>query len=907
MKKHRFTLQYKILSVTVLIVICLLGFVMIMHDRINTLQRETSFISHQDREIASLANKIEKNILDMETGQRGYIITGDDKYLEPYDLGKAQWKASYDKLSLLNANDSLQLQRLVDIENSIQHWIKQSGDYVIELKKEGQEAEILRYFNSDDGKDQMDQIRSQFSTYRETMNENTNTLIAEQADRNKLLLEFLYIAWAIIAITSVVASWIISRAIVSTIRKVTHTIAGLDSSVDMKTRVEITTNDEIRDLSVATNHLIDMQQERIWIQDHANDLLSRYQGITLVSQLGDIFLSKTAEVIDYPYSALYIRTQEHDQDLLNRTSTFGGSSNITDHRTFQIGEGLVGQCAKEARLMHIQDLPENYINIQSGLGVSAPKSLLLFPVSFSDEVVAVVEIATFSPLTERQIEFLDSISDAFGAAINSTISSMRIDQLLEQSQRLNEELQVYTEELQTQSEELQIQTESLHATNRKLEEKNLLAERKSFEAEQAQIELAQSAELLRQSSQYKSEFLANMSHELRTPLNGILLLSEFLMENQSGALSEEDIEFSQAIHSSGQDLLRLINDILDLSKVEAGKLNIEIEAINLTEIPEAMLQSFNRLSRKKEIPFHIQIGEGLPTLFYSDAQRVRQIIINLLSNAFKFTAKGSVILEIRLATKDELVKLGNLETGLFIAFAIKDTGIGIPYAKQSIIFEAFQQADGNTERQYGGTGLGLSISRELAILLGGRITVESQVGMGSVFTVYLPLKLQDNPSLEETTEKVVDLSHEEEGSVALAAATSENISSDFTSLNHKHVLIVDDDERNLFALSNMLRKRGLQVTTAADGERGIHALEQSVSIDIVLMDIMMPVMNGYEAINRIREIPTKKEIPIIALTAKALKEDKAKILQAGATDYLSKPINLDRLLALMQLLLTSDS
>lgn len=905
MKKHRFTVQYKILSVTVLIVICLLGFVLVMHDRINTLQRETSFISHQDREITSLANKIEKNILDMETGQRGYMITGDDKYLEPYNWGKAQWKVNYDELSVLTANDSLQLQRLVDIKNSIQQWIKQSGDYVIELKKEGQEAEILQYFNSDDGKDQMDQIRNQFSAYRETMNENTNTLIAEQADRNKLLLDFLYIAWAIIAIASVVASWIISHAIVSTIRKVTHTIAGLDSTVDMNTRVEITTNDEIRDLSVATNQLIDTQQERIWIQDHANDLLSRYQGITRVSQLGDIFLSKTAEVIGYPYSALYIRTQEQYQDLLNRTSTFGGSSNNTDHRTFHIGEGLVGQCAKEARLMHILDLPEHYINIQSGLGVSAPKSLLLLPVSFSGEVVAVVEIATFSPLTERQIKFLESISDAFGAAINSTISSMRIDQLLEQSQCLNEELQVYTEELQTQSEELQIQTESLHTSNRKLEEKNLLAERKSFEAEQARIELAESAELLRQSSQYKSEFLANMSHELRTPLNGILLLSEFLMENQSGALSAEDIEFSQAIHSSGQDLLTLINDILDLSKVEAGKLNIEIEAINLTEIPEAMLQSFNQLSRKKEIPFHIQIGEDLPPLFYSDAQRVRQIIINLLSNAFKFTAKGSVTLEIRLATKDDLVKLGNLETGLFIAFAIKDTGIGIPHEKQSVIFEAFQQADGNTERQYGGTGLGLSISKELATLLGGRITVESQEGMGSVFTVYLPLKLQD-PSLEETTEKAA-LIHEEKSSIALAAATSENTSSNFTSLNDKHVLIVDEDEQNLFALSNTLRKRGLQVTTAADGEKGIYALEQSASIDIVLMDIMMPVMNGYEVITRIREIPAGKEIPIIALTAKAMKEDKAKILQAGATDYLSKPINLDRLLALMQLILHSDS
>ncbi|AIQ38402.1 hypothetical protein R50345_29595 [Paenibacillus sp. FSL R5-0345] len=898
-------MQYKILSITVFIVICLLGFVIVMHDRINALQRETSFISHQDRKITSLANQIEKNILDMETGQRGYIITGDDKYLEPYNLGKAQWKANYDELSMLTANDSLQHQRLIGIENSIQQWIKQSGDYIIELKKEGQQAGILRYFNSDDGKEQMDQIRNQINTYRETMNQNTNDLISGQADRNKLLLELLYIAWAVIAIASLVASWMISHAIVSTIRKVTRTIAGLNSTDDMKTRVEITTNDEIRDLSVATNHLIDTQQERIWMQDHANDLLSRYQGITRVSQLGDVFLGKTAEVIGYPYGALYIRTQDHNRDLLNRTSTYAGNSGITDHRPFLIGEGLVGQCAKEARLMHLQDLPENYISIQSGLGLSAPKSLLLLPVSFSGEVVAVVEIATFSPLTEPQIDFLESISNAFGAAINSTISSMRIDQLLEQSQRLNEELQVYTEELQTQSEELQIQTESLHATNRKLEDKNFLAELKTLEAEKAQAELARSAELLRQSSQYKSEFLANMSHELRTPLNGILLLSEFLMENQSGALSGEDIEFSQAIHSSGQDLLTLINDILDLSKVEAGKLNIEIEAINLTEIPEAMIQSFSQLSRKKEIPFHIQLGEDLPPLFYSDAQRVRQIIINLLSNAFKFTAKGSVTLEIRLATKDELLSLGNLETGLFIAFAIKDTGIGIPHEKQSIIFEAFQQANGNTERQYGGTGLGLSISRELATLLGGGITVESQEGKGSVFTVYLPLELQD-PSLEETAEKV-ELNQEEESSVALAAATSENTGSDFTSLNHKHVLIVDDDERNLFALSNTLRKRGLQVTTATDGEKGIYALEQSASIDIVLMDIMMPVMNGYEAITRIRQMPTRKRIPIIALTAKAMKEDKAKILQAGATDYLSKPINLDRLLALMQLILTSDA
>ena len=901
-KKHRFTLQYKIMSITILILLCLLGFVIVVHGRINALQEETSFISHQDREITNLTNQIEKNILDMETGQRGYIITGDDKYLEPYNQGKALWEDNYDKLSMLMDNDFLQLQRLVSIRDSVEQWIELTGDYVIQLKKDGQEAEILRYYASDVGKDQMDSIRNQINTYRETMNENTNNLIAGQGDRNRLLLELLYFAWAIIAITAVTSSWIITRMIVNTIRKVTHTIESLDSAKDMGTRVEITTNDEISDLSFATNQLLDKQQERMWIQDNANNLMSQYQGITQVSELGDIFLSKTAEIIDYPYGAVYIRTQEHDQDFLVRIAAFAGSSNMPEHEAFDYGQGLIGQCAKEARIMHIKDLPEHYISIRSGLGVSAPKSLLLIPISFSGEVISVVEIASFTLLTELQIKFLESVSDQFGAAINSAISSMRIDQLLEQSQRLNEELQVYTEELQTQSEELQIQTESLHVTNRKLEDKNFLAEQKSLEAKKAQVELSQYAELLRQNSQYKSEFLANMSHELRTPLNGILLLSEFLMENQGGNLSAEDIEFSEAIYSSGQDLLTLINDILDLSKVEAGMLNIEIEAVSLSEIPEAMIQNFSQLSRKKAIPLHIQLGSDVPDLIYSDAQRLRQIIINLLSNAFKFTAQGSVTFEIRLASDTETQKLGAWGAGPFLAFVVKDTGIGISKEKQSIIFDAFRQAEGHIERQYGGTGLGLSISKGLATLLGGTIMLESVEGVGSAFALYLPLEYQA-ASPNKLPDKLTIVN--EVVSVEAAATTAIGEASvDFSSLFDKHVLIVDDDERNLFALSNTLRKRGLRVTTASDGEKALAELEKSESIDIVLMDIMMPVMNGYEAIARIRQMPDRKDLPIIALTAKAMKEDEGKVLKAGATDYLSKPIQLDRLLALMQMILS---
>lgn len=899
MKKFRFTIKQKILSLTILIIVCLLAFVIVIHWRINSLQQETNFITHQDRQITSLTNQIEKNILDMETDQRGYVITGDDKFLEPFRQGLAAWETNFDELSILNAMDSVQQSRLQSIKNNIEQWIELSAQHVIQLKKAGEDGQVGEFFKTNSSIDQMDHIRNQISAFRDNRNENTNRLITNQADRNTVLLELLYIVWFLIAAAAVSASVVIARSISRTASQITGTLTDLVKVENLNTRISITSNDEISDLGQAVNLLLDNQQERLRLQQQEKEMLSEYQGITQTALLGDVYLSKLAKIMDYPYATLYVRTQDNGQDFLTRVSAFAGTAVGSDHEQVNFGEGLVGQCAKEGRLIHVDHLPEPYIHIRSGLGAASPQSLVLIPVSFLGEVLAVVEIASFKPLSSLHILFLESTSGHFGAALNGALSSMKIDGLLKESQSLNEELQVYTEELQTQSEELHIQTEILHDTNKKLEEKQVLAEQKTLEAEQAQEELTQYAKILQQSTQYKSEFLANMSHELRTPLNGILLLSEFLMENQSERLGDEEVEFSQAIHSAGQDLLALINDILDLSKVEAGKMNIEIEAVNITEIPEMVLQSFGQLSRKKELPFHVHLEEGVPEIIYTDAQRLRQILSNLLSNAFKFTIQGSVTFRIGIASLDELEPFEDAQDSHYIRFSVTDTGIGISENKQALIFDAFQQADGHTEREYGGTGLGLSITKQLVSLLGGKISLVSEKGAGSTFNVYLPparhaAVYEEQHPLPEKPAETPD---------ELVAAAGTGYYNDYSLLADKEVLIVDDDERNLFALTKILEKNGLNVTKATNGQEAVEYLQTGAAVDMILMDIIMPVMNGYDTIKWIRQMPFRQETPVIALTAKAMQEDRTRILEAGATEYLSKPVNMEQLLTLMKMII----
>ncbi|RYZ74812.1 MAG: response regulator, partial [Proteobacteria bacterium] len=419
---------------------------------------------------------------------------------------------------------------------------------------------------------------------------------------------------------------------------------------------------------------------------------------------------------------------------------------------------------------------------------------------------------------------------------------------------------------------------------KELEDKAKLLEVKNQEVELASRSLEEKAEQLSLISKYKSEFLANMSHELRTPLNSLLILSKTLADNKDKNLSGEQVKFATTVHSAGQDLLALINEILDLSKVEAGKMAVTPKEVGLRDIQEYLEQTFKPVAEHKMLEFTTSVSADIPKRLITDENRLQQILKNLLSNAFKFTEKGQVKLEMSLASKDRRYSLDVLNNAKnVVVFKVIDTGIGIPRDKQNLIFEAFQQADGTTSRRYGGTGLGLTISREIARLLGGMIEVESAPGAGSVFTLFLPQKY--------TPTDAVNVSQEE-----LPTYTSLPADANFSG---RKILVVDDDMRNIFALTSVLKARGMNVVFAENGKEGLEMLKANPDVDLVLMDTMMPEMDGLQATNEIRKIDGFSELPIISLTAKAMKGDREKCLSAGASDYITKPVDEENLLSVM--------
>jgi CheY-like chemotaxis protein/nitrogen-specific signal transduction histidine kinase len=429
---------------------------------------------------------------------------------------------------------------------------------------------------------------------------------------------------------------------------------------------------------------------------------------------------------------------------------------------------------------------------------------------------------------------------------------------------------------------------------------------KNREIEQARSALEEKAEQLSLSSRYKSEFLANMSHELRTPLNSLLILARLLADNVGGNLTPKQVEFARTIHSSGAELLALINDILDLAKIESGTVTLNIASERFSEVCEYVERTFRQIANDKGLEFSIEVDASLPMAMETDGKRLQQIITNLLSNAFKFTSRGGVSLKVLTAQDGWSAGHPVLgEVSQVIGFAVTDTGIGIPANKQRLIFEAFQQADGTTSREYGGTGLGLSISRELARLLGGEIRVQSTPGQGSTFTLYLPLDYQspaEGPASEPERQSLPALAK------PAAPAVAEETEADEPSapaappqganeLAGRRVLVVDDDIRNVFALTSALETHGMNVLHAESGKEGIEMLKRTPDIDCVLMDIMMPGLDGLDTMRIIRQLDGYQTLPIIAVTAKAMVGDRDKCLEAGATDYVAKPVNMDVLLA----------
>jgi signal transduction histidine kinase/ActR/RegA family two-component response regulator len=476
-----------------------------------------------------------------------------------------------------------------------------------------------------------------------------------------------------------------------------------------------------------------------------------------------------------------------------------------------------------------------------------------------------IELASFDSFSSYYLSFLDQLMESLGVVLNMIASTMRTEELLQEVKRSNAELEARTDELEEKAELLEVKNQEIELASRSLEEK---------------------AEQLSLISKYKSEFLANMSHELRTPLNSLLILSKTLAENKQNNLTPEQIKFATTVYTAGNDLLSLINEILDLSKVEAGKMPVAPRDVSLAEVQEYLELTFRPVAEHKGLQFTIETSSELPKSVFTDYNRLHQILKNLLSNAFKFTEQGHVVLSIGLAPRGTRFSVATLQQARRVFyFSVKDTGIGIPADKQELIFEAFQQADGTTSRKYGGTGLGLTISREIAGLLGGSIEVWSRPESGSSFTLYLP----------ESYVGAIDVPEKEElpGLVTTMALAQK------ASFLGRTVLVVDDDIRNIFAISSLLEAKGMKVLYAENGKIGIRLLKENPHIELVLMDVMMPEMDGLEATRELRKIPELVHLPIVALTAKAMKGDRERAIAAGASDYVTKPVDPDWLLAVI--------
>jgi signal transduction histidine kinase/ActR/RegA family two-component response regulator len=570
-----------------------------------------------------------------------------------------------------------------------------------------------------------------------------------------------------------------------------------------------------------------------------------------------------------------------------------------EQREFAIGEGFVGQAAVEKRPVRIEGVPAGYLTVEGGLGRAPAADVIVLPVLFEEHVLGVIELAAFLPYSEQHLIFLDRLVETIGVVLNTIIANSRTEGLLSQSQRLTKELRNQSDELQRANAELQEKAQLLTAQSRDLETKNR-------EVELAGLGLEEKALQLESASNYKSEFLANMSHELRTPLNSLLILANLLADNPGHNLTDEQIEFARMIHRAGSDLLELIEDILDLSKVEAGKMEVRPAAMDIRSLCEGIRRSFEPVAGEKNLGFVVQVDPAVPDALVTDEQRLRQILKNLLSNAFKFTDSGCVTLEVFPSSPTEMQSAldADKHEGDMVAFSVSDTGIGVPGEKLRQIFEAFQQSDGTTSRKYGGTGLGLSISRQIARLLGGSIGVESNLGAGSAFTVYVPAQV---PSREEAAQKQGAPPTESErfgrGPILAASKRPSDLSAQRPSLAGSTILVIDDDVRNVFALTSALEFHGSNVLYAGNGTDGLRTVQEHPDIDLVLMDVMMPDMDGNQTTAAIRSTPGREQLPVLFLTAKAMAGDREKSFAAGASDYLTKPVDLDGLLASMPRLL----
>ncbi len=790
---------------------------------------------------------LESTVKDAETGQRGFLLTGEESYLEPYSNSIPQLQIQTRALQQLVAQGELPKTDMDTLSTLVDKKMAELSR-TINLRRDSGAAAALEVVRYNTGKELMDQIRTNVD------------------------------------------------------RMVNAARSSYDDAVARAGRIDFWRNIIFAGVLIVNLAFLAWAFRRIsrqeWLQFGQARLNEQLAGDKTLPQIGDNALKFLAEYLDAQVGAIFVEEDKH----FRRFATYALSSEQNENHRFAYGEGLSGEAAKNQRAMIIKNVPQNYLPVASGLGRGQPKRLLIAPMAVDGAVNAVVELGFIHPLPSGALDFMERVSEPLATAVRSAKYRTQLQELLEETQRQAEELQSQSEELRVSNEELEEQSRALkesqsrleqqqaelEQTNSQLEEQTQLLEVQRDDLSRAKRELEGQAAVVEQASRYKSDFLANMSHELRTPLNSSLILAKLLADNRDGNLNSEQVKYAQTIQSAGNDLLLLINDVLDLAKVEAGRMDLKAEPFSIRDLLDSLQDMFGALAANKGLVFKTRIAPQAPTSLEADRRRLEQVLKNILSNAIKFTERGEVSLEVDNASEGHL------------AFAIRDTGIGIAIDQQSIIFEPFRQADGTADRKYGGTGLGLSISRELVRLMGGSIQVSSEAGRGSVFTVTLPNHpvIDHRRTIASAPEAWAPSPAPASRTSAASSVKKSPIPDDRATLKAgvRTILIVDDDEsfaKILLELAHELDFQGLAATTAEEAL----GLALQFQPSGVILDIGLPDNSGMFVLERLKSDARTRHIPVHVVSGADYSEP---ALSKGAVGYMLKPVKREQLVEAFQ-------
>jgi signal transduction histidine kinase/DNA-binding response OmpR family regulator/CHASE3 domain sensor protein len=888
---------------------------------ISNLLKSADLVNNTNETIIEL-NNIRTALVDAETGQRGFLLTGEIEFVRPYEDARVRVMNAFNSVKMLTADNPEQQNTLPQLSRLIDerfHYL----DVSIDAKKNGQDVVVS---NLRRGQEIMGNVRALIAT----MQQREADLLSERTARMNRFSNFtppLIIAAAMIALLITVLFYARVRNDFEQREQLQRDLQQKDAEVSTRIgiirglsdkiaqghydiRINDLESDALGSVGSALNKMADALQysfgllsDKEWLQTGIAKLNDTMIGDKDVEALCRQVVEFMSIYTGSNVGSFYLL----DKNELRFTAGFAYAPDKS-RNVIKISEGLLGQCIATGKRVDLKDIPPDAISISFAAGEAKPRHIVAVPIFDGYVIKGAIELASLETYSQRHLDFITHSAPNIGVAVSTAQNRRRVQELLEETQaqseelktqhseleNLNSELEIQSEKLQASEEELRVQQEELRQANQELEERSHLLEERNQIISERNLVIQQKADQLEQSTRYKSEFLANMSHELRTPLNSILLLSRLMSENQEKNLSPDQVEYARVIQSSGHGLLSLIDEILDLSKIEAGKMKLEYQNVSLKEIVLDMNGLFGPVAHEKQIEFNLEVAGDLPDTIETDKLRLEQILRNLLSNAIKFTAKGQV----KLAVQKDNNRPG------FVKFTVKDTGIGIPPEKQSVVFDAFQQADGSTRRKYGGTGLGLSISRELVKLLGGEIVVRSEVDKGSEFEITIPASeiaiRKKKPELKDTVMPAIE--EEAQNELPISPATKkkyistympENIPDDRGSIGEgdRCILIIEDDVNFAKSLLDFSRQKGYKGIVAVRGDEGIALAKEFLPLGI-LLDIQLPVKSGWEVMEELKSTAETRHIPVHIMSSLELKSES---LLKGAVDFINKPVAFDQI------------